>query len=202
MAELAEAWKQALPEMREAVTGVGVWTALNTAKPIAVDEGVLVIGLPHEEMELSGHLKMPQIRRVIESAISQRLEQSVTLRVIEGTTDTDYETVKRRDAEARRLQEQQLNKLRAELQAKTNWDTVYEQLNRRYAAIPNKSLAQNKARFFEEAVELIVEARKSQTNHDDLSERNFARCLERVAQYSELPSTFVAARVLQQAGEL
>ena len=92
--------------------------------------------------------------------------------------------------------------MRAEMAAKSNWDTVYEQLSRRYAAVTNKSLPQNRARFFEEAVELVAQARRDQGNYDDLGERNFARCLERLAQYSEIPSTIVAAHVLQKAGEL
>ena len=95
-----------------------------------------------------------------------------------------------------------MTKMRAELAAKSSWETVYEQLSRRYAAVTNKSMPQNRARFFEEAIELIAETRKQQANFDDLGERNFARCLERLAQYSEVPSTLVAVQVLQRAGEL
>jgi len=86
--------------------------------------------------------------------------------------------------------------------AKSSWETVYEQLSRRYAAVSNKTLPQNRARFYEEAVELIAQARKEQTNFDDMGERNFARCLERVAQYSEVPSTLVAAEILRRVGEM
>ena len=93
-------------------------------------------------------------------------------------------------------------KMRAELESRTSWDTVYEQLSRRYAAVTNKSLPQNRARFFEEALELIAEARRTQATFDDIGERNFARCLERLAQYSEVPSTIVAIQVLQKSGEL
>jgi len=75
-------------------------------------------------------------------------------------------------------------------------------LSRKYAAVANKSLPQNRARFFEEGVELVVEARKAQQNFDELQERNFARCLERLAQYAELPSAIVAREVLTRSGEL
>jgi predicted secreted Zn-dependent protease len=66
----------------------------------------------------------------------------------------------------------------------------------------NKSLPQNKARFFEEAVELVAEARKEQTTFDDAGERNFARCIERLAQYSDVPSTLVARTVMERSGEI
>jgi hypothetical protein len=202
MADLAEIWKEVLPGIRQEVTGVGVWAALNACKPIAVEDGVLVMGLPHGDTELSGHLRMPQIKRLVESAFSERLGSPVALRVIEGVSQSDWETVKRRDSEARRLQDIALNKMRAELAAKSNWEHVYEQLGRRYAAVSNKSLPQNRARFFEEAVAIVAEARQNQATYDELAERNFARCIERLSQYSEVPSTLVAIQVLKAAGEL
>ena len=92
--------------------------------------------------------------------------------------------------------------MRAEMSARTSWDSVYEQLSRRYAAINNKSLPQNRARFFDEAVAIVVEARQTMTQFDDSTERSFARCLERIAQYTEVPSTIVGMHVLQRAGEI
>ena len=202
MADLAQAWKEALPQIREVVTGVGVWTALNTTQPVALEDGVFVLGLPHGNNELSGHLKVMSTKRLIEVHMSRVLGSPLTLRVIDGVGIEDWEAQKRRDIEAKRLQDQALNKLRAEMTAKTNWDGIYEQLGRRYAAIPNKSLPQNRARFYQDAVALIAETRMSQESWDELGERNFARCLERLAQYSEVQATLVATHVLQAAGEL
>ena len=125
----------------------------------------------------------------------------IQLRVIEGVTEADWHTVQRRDAERRRLQEQEKDRLRQESEARTNWDTVYEQLSRKYAAIQNKSMPQNRAKFFIEAVEYIADARSRITTDDDLSERNYARGLERVSQYTELPSVLVALKVLEAMGE-
>jgi len=134
--------------------------------------------------------------------VSKILGKPTQVRLIDGIRESDYELAKRRDAERRRLQEAEMTKMRAELAAKSSWETVYEQLSRRYAAVTNKSLPQNRARFYEEAVALIADTRRDQENFDDLGERNFARCLERLAQYSEVPGTLVAADVLRRAGEL
>lgn len=202
MPELVEVWSEALPTIRNGLTGVGVWTALNLAKPVAFENGTLVLGLPHTEMELSGHLRLPQTKRLVEITVGKLLNTPVNMRVIEGTEQDDWEIEKRRDLEKRRLTEQSLAKQRAELTAKSNWDHIYEQLSRKYASVPSKSLPQNRARFFEEAVAMLAEARRNQTGTDDLAERNFARCVERLAQYSEVPSTIVASFVLQKAGEL
>lgn len=202
VAELHEAWKGTLPEIKKAVTGVGVWAALNTCRPLLVEGETVVFGLPHSDMELAGHLRLAHTKRLIESMLAEKLGQTLTLRVIEGVTMADWETVKRRDVEARRLQDQALEKARAEIHARSSWEMVYEQLGRIYASIPLKSLPQNRAKFFKDAVAMVVETRKANTNHDELAERNFARCIERLAQYSDVPSTLAAKEVMEQAGEI
>jgi hypothetical protein len=202
MTDLAGTWKAALPQVQNSVTGRGVWAALNAAIPITLEDNTFILGLPHQDNELAGHLRIPATKRLMEIAVSKVMGTPTAVRVIDGTTFEDYEIVKRRDAERRRLEENELAKMRAELQAKTSWDSVYEQLSRRFAAVTNKSLPQNRARFYEEAVAMIAEARQSQESWDDLGERNFARCLERLAQYCEIPSALVAAAVLHRAGEL
>ena len=202
MAQLAEVWRGALPKILQGVTGRGVWTALNGAVPITLEEGVFVLGVPPQDNALGAHLRLPSTSQLIERNVSQGLGSQIRLRVIDGTTTEDWELVKRRDVERRRLQEAELTKMKAELQAKTSWEGVYEQLSRRFASVSNRSLPQNRARFLEEAIAIVAEARKGQTEFDDLGERNFARCLERVAQYTEIPSAIVAKEVLSRAGEL
>ncbi len=202
MADLAEIWSEALPAIKEGVTGVGVWTALNSAQPIALENGSFVLGLPHELGELSGHLKMAATKRLIETNMSTLSMQPVTLRVIDGIELADWEIEKRRDIEKGRLNDQAMAKMRAQLAAKSDWEGIYEQLGRRFAAVSSKSLPQNRARFYEEAVALVAEARGGMTSYDDLGERNFARCLERLAQYAEVPSAIVALDVLRRANEL
>ncbi len=202
MTDMHGTWKEALPKIQNSVTGRGVWAALNAARPIAFEEGVLVLGVPHEDSELSGHLRIPSTKRIMELMLTEVAGSTVVVRIIDGTTQADLDIVKRRDGERRRLEDLEMAKMRAELSAKTSWDGIYEQLSRRFAAVTNKSLPQNRARFFEEAVELIANARKDQTTFDDLGERNFARCLERLAQYVEIPSTLVAHAILKRSEEL
>jgi hypothetical protein len=202
MTDVSATWKAALPQVQNSVTGRGVWAALNAAQPIAYENNVFVIGLPPQDNELSGHLKIASTKRLMEMSLSQQLGSNVSVRIIDGTTAEDYEIVKRRDSERRRMEDAEMAKMRAELASKSNWESVYEQLSRRFSAVTNKSLPQNRARFFEEAVEIVAEARRGQTVYDDLGERNFARCLERLAQYSEVPSVLVARAVLERAGEL
>lgn len=200
MADVTAIWAEILPEVKNGVTGVGVWQALNQAKPVALDEGSFILGVPNEVGDLAGHLRLQQTKSLIERMMTQRMGQNITLRVIDGVTQDDYEIVKRRDAEARRLQEQAIMRQRAELQSRTSWDSVYDQLSRKFASIPNKSLPQNKARFYEEAIALMLESLEKMPIVDDLGERNYARCIERIATYAEMPSTLVAMHVMERRG--
>ena len=201
MTEIGDLWLEALPEIRDSVTGVSVWTALNACTAVALEDGTLVLGLPHTENELSGHLRQPATRKAIEDSVSRRLDGPVTVRVIEGDTAEDWENAKERDAVKRRLAVKAMDRARAEVTAREGWQGLYEVLSRKFAATPNRSLPQNRARFFMEAVGLLADALIETPLDDDLAERNFARCIERVAQYSDVPSVIVATRVLEQAFE-
>jgi hypothetical protein len=199
MPDLQAVWAELLPEIRKGVTGVGVWSALNASRPVVLEDGVLILGLPHESSDLAGHLRLPLTRKLIEEGIAEATGTKVTLRVIDGTTAEDWATEKRRDAERRKLEEQALERARAAVQATSGWETIYEQLSRKFAETPNRSLPQNRARFFLSAVEIVANALLETPVTDELAERNFARCIERIAQYSEVPSTIVATKVMEKS---
>jgi len=195
MADFAEVWKQVMPEVRDGVTGRGVWQALNLSVPVALDEGQFVLGIPLGMGELGGHLKMHATKLLIERLMGQKLGEQVSLRVIDGTDVASWETQKRRDAEAKRLQEQALERARVEATARTSWDKVYEQISRLNGATQNKSLPQNRANFMRESIEIVVEALRDAPINSDLDERNYARCIERIAQYADCPSVLVAQMI-------
>ena len=202
MAEVVEIWEKVIPTVRAGVTGIGVWTALKTAVPIIYEDDIFVLGVPHESAELGGHLRMAMTSRLIEMTVSQTLGKPTKLRIIDGIEANDWEVTKRRDIERRRMQDAEMVKMKAELNTRNSWESIYEKLSREFAAVPNRSLPQNRARFCEAAVSIVAEARKDQTVSDDSNERNFARCIERISQYTEIASSYVAYEVLKRSGEI
>ncbi|MES1227224.1 MAG: hypothetical protein ABUL72_01055, partial [Armatimonadota bacterium] len=180
------------------VTGMGVWTALRSAVPIAFDEGTFVLGLDGKDQELAGHLCMAQPKRAMADTLARFLNEKVQVRIIPGIELNDWVTEKKRDAEKRRLQEEALNRQRKEIASGMTWDKVYEQLSRAYAGLANRSLPQSRAKFFMMAIDIVAEALVETPINDDMAERNYARCLERIAQYTEVSSTFVALKVLEK----
>jgi hypothetical protein len=201
MPDLDAVWKAVLPRAKQGVTGMGVWAALNACQPLAFEDGTFVLGVPYEDSDLSGHLRVPHTKRLLDKLLSEELGTQAVVRVIEGTSLEEWDTAKRRDQEAERLKARAAEKELAQAEARTSWDSLYEQLGRMFAAYANKSLPQTRAKYLSQTVTLLADARKRHGVIDELSERNFARCLERVAQYSELPSTLIAAMVLEAAGE-
>lgn len=200
MSDITTIWSEILPDVKNGVTGVGVWQALNQAKAVTLEDGTFVLGMPHDLSDLAGHLRLQQTKALIERMVSQKLGQTIQLRVIDGTAVEDYQNIKRRDAEAQRLQEQALNRQRAEVAARSSWDTIYDQVSRKFAGVQNKSLPQNRAVFLEEAIDLMVDALQKMPLRDDLGERNYARCIERISSYSEVPGVIVALMIKQRAG--
>ncbi|MCB0825304.1 MAG: hypothetical protein KDC26_03880 [Armatimonadetes bacterium] len=198
MPNVVEEWKDAVPEMLQQVTGVGVWTAIRACVPITVEDGNLVVGLESSSSDLAGHLKLPQIRKVIEDTMTRKMGDKMTLYVLNGTTESDWVTEKQRIEERRRLQEHALQRQKKEIAAGRSWDSIYEDLSRAYANTPNRTLPQNRAKYFMQAVEIVGTALIETPITDDLAERNYARCLERISKYCELPSAFVALKVLER----
>ena len=196
--EIKAVWAEALPEVMRQVTGMGVWTALRSAVPITFDQGMFVLGLEGKDQELAGHLRLAQPKRTIEVTMGRFLNEQVQVRIIQGTELSDWETEKKRDQEKRRLQEEALNRQKAEIAGGMSWDRIYEQLSRLYAGTNNRSFPQNRAQFFMQAVEIVANALVETPINDEMAERNYARCLERIAQYTEVSSTIVALKVLER----
>jgi hypothetical protein len=199
--DLYDAWNASLEEVKQKVTGVGVWTALNVAIPITVDDGVFVLGFRPQDRDLMGHLKRPGTQRVIEDEILRHLGEKVKVYLLDGITINDWNTHKRLQAEAKKVKERDSKKAVTENLAARKWDDFYDQLSRDYTNMPTKSMPQARARFLDQAVGALA-AQLEGTEMDEAAERNFARCLERVGQYAECPPSIVATMVLQRLGEL
>jgi hypothetical protein len=140
MVDVAAVWNDALPKIREAVSGVGVWAALNAATPITFENGEFVIGLPPEESQLAGHLRVANTRRTLDVMISRALETQATVRIINGSSAREWEMEKRRDEERRRLQEAALTRERARIKSTSSWEELYVQLGRSFSQMQNRRL--------------------------------------------------------------
>ncbi|MCH8273745.1 MAG: hypothetical protein IH851_03060 [Armatimonadetes bacterium] len=199
--DIYDAWNESLEDIKKRVTGTGTWNALNIAVPVAFEDGVYVLGFPQKEAPQMGHLRMAGTQRVIEKELEKRFGAEVRLQLLEGITIKEWNAHKRRRAETDRLGDEAAARDALRAKAAASWDTVFEKISHEYGATENKAMPQSKARLLERCVDLCAEAVTGR-DMDDAGERNFARCLDRIATYCEVPSAIVARLVLERAGRL
>lgn len=195
-----DAWNAAVEDIKKQVTGVGVWTALNVAIPITLEDDVFVLGVPEKESDAKGHLQLSNTSRVIQQELGKRIGHPVKVEVIDGITINNWEAVKRRRAETERLSREAAEREKKARKQASNWDNLYDQMARDFGKLNNKGMPQVRARFLRHCVELCVKNMQSGVM-DESDERNFARCLERISSYTEVPATFVASMVLEKAAQ-
>ena len=193
-----DAWNSSLEDIKKQVTGVGVWTALNVAIPIAFEEdGTFVLGVTEKESESRGHLALANTRRVMEIELEKRVGKKVEVVVIDGITINHWESLKRRREDFKRLETKAAVRAKEKAGKSTAWDTIYDQMGREFGELQHKAMPQVRARFMLWCVDLVA-AHLHGTAHSEDDERNFSRCVDRIAAYADANQTYIAAMILER----
>ena len=193
-----DAWNASLEDIKKQVTGVGVWTALNVAIPIAFEEdGTFVLGVTEKESESRGHLALANTRRVMEQELEKRVGKKVEVVVIDGITINHWESLKRRREDFKRLETEAAIRAKEKAGKSTAWDTIYDQMGREFGELQHKAMPQVRARFMLWCVDLVA-AHLHGTAHSEDDERNFSRCVDRIAAYADANQTYIAAMILER----
>lgn len=193
-----DAWNACLEPIKKQVTGTGVWNALNIAIPIAFEEdGTFVLGVTEKESESRGHLALANTRRVMEQELEKKLGKKVEVVVIDGITINHWESLKRRREEFLRMESEAAAKAKEKSGKVSAWETIYDQMGREFGALENKALPQVRGRFMLWCVDLVA-AHLHGSQHTDDDERNFSRCVDRIAAYADANQTYIAAMILER----
>ncbi len=194
--EMQQAWSAIRERVKQQVTGRTLYRALDALQLVTIEGETVVLGLPHEEYQLAGHLNAPTVRKWIEQYIEEAYAVRPQLVIIEGTTLQDWQLHQRKQDELRRLSEQGTRKREAEARTYTNWEAVYEQVGRKFAETPGRSLAVNRARYLNEMIAFVRDALQRIPVESEADERQLNRIIERIANNAEAPSTVVAWLIL------
>jgi len=116
--------------------------------------------------------------------------------IIEGATLQDWQLHQRKQEELRRLSEQGTRKREAETRVYSNWEAVYEQVGRKFAETPGRSLASNRARYLNEMIGFVRDALTRLPVETEADERQLNRIIERIATNVDAPSAVVAWFIL------
>ncbi len=190
--ELEAVWSHVRERVKERVTGRSLYQALDLLTPIVMEGETLVLGMPSEHALLASHLNAPTVRRWMEQFLEEAYGFRPQIVIIEGTTLQDWHLHQRKQAERQRLTETTMRKQAQETRAYTSWEGVYEQVGRAFAATPSRSLATSRARYLQEALQIVREAMQHLPLEDELDERQLNRIIERIATNIDAPAALVA----------
>ncbi|MCS6923122.1 MAG: hypothetical protein NZM10_01965 [Fimbriimonadales bacterium] len=194
--EMQQAWSLIRERVKQQVTGRTLYRALDALQLVTIEGETVVLGMPHEEYQLAGHLNAPTVRKWIEQFIEEAYAIRPQLVIIEGTTLQDWQLYQRKQEELRRLSEQGVRKREYESRTYATWDAVYEQVGRKFAETPGRSLATNRARYLNEMIDFVRDALQRIPVETEADERQLNRIIERIATNVEAPSAVVAWLIL------
>ena len=214
-----ELWLRAFNHVRDTVDVATVWLAMQAAVPIAIDGYYFVAGLAADDQYLASNLESSEATAAIEEALQSLTGRVLALRLIEGTTLTDWQAQKPavtgQAAPAAPAPAAATNaapppaspRPAAEAldipapEPAPSWEKLNERLQQGYKAAPIK-YAQGQARFVLRAARLISDTMDSLLPApglplDDAGERALAKSLERLGSIINLDPLFLALEVMR-----
>ncbi|MBC8135150.1 MAG: hypothetical protein H8F28_04580 [Fibrella sp.] len=193
---LQELWTRVVDRVKMALIAPPVWRALERTVPVVWEGDTFVVGFRAGD-SVSGQLAAFETRLAIEKAVRDVTgTETVTYRLIEGDTISDWEYVKARDLAASTGQQQAAVRTQKENTSAGTWDEVYERIARLWTAAQFRGQAAGRARFLHSALDVLEEATNrfypdATVKPDDVQERGLSRVIERIASYTSSDAALI-----------
>ena len=196
--DLNALWKYVTDKVKAQVTIPSLWRAMEAAKPVALDDDLLVMGFGPSESHQGGLIMDHRHKNMIEQVIEQATRKRLRLHVMSGDSIEEWEAYKASQVEAGKLQTQAKEQFLAEAEAGETWEAVGEQLVRRFGNTPHRGLSSVQGVFLDEALGTLAEAysRLMPAMPDEHAERSYSRVLERISERVGVPAAMIAQLVL------
>ena len=186
-------WMRAIEAVKDKTTRPALWRALELSHGIVLEDDIFVIGFAPQDSPQAGHLRSSEITIVIEGVLRNIIGRQVSVKLIDGTTPEEYENYKRQQAVAEATRESLLKRKYEERRSDRMWEEIGELLSRKSAASKLRSLPQVRARFLQEAFQLVSDSMDEMYNEpDEFTERAFARVIDKLGVLIDAPSSLVA----------
>ncbi len=185
MSEVVGIWTQVAELAKRAALSPNLFRAIEAARPVAWEDGTLVVGLIAEDGQHAGVLNTSDFRLKVEAAIRQVTKvPGAKFRVIEGTSERDWEQARERDRIA--IQQASAAAQRAAAGGSggsaEGWEGLYEEIQTLWAEAEFRNFASGRGRFLQHAFDRIDDALKRLGEpSNEAQEREFSRTIERVA---------------------
>jgi hypothetical protein len=189
-------WNQVIEIAKKRIIQTSLWQALEASKPITIEDGKLIVGLPPAMIHFSSYITSSENRHRLNTIIYELTGQNIQIRVIEGTEQADWELVKKREAIAQAAQDARQAQIDREARLEASWESLSETIYEMYSRMPLKQLPQNRAKYLRQVIPLISkEMDRLMVGPDAENEKNqraLARVLEKAATLADVPGTVVA----------
>jgi len=194
--DLSALWNQVIEIAKKRIIQTSLWQALEASKPITIEDGKLIVGLPSAMIHFSSYITSSENRHRLNTIIYELTGQNIQIRVIEGTEQADWELVKKREAIAQAAQDARQAQIDREARLEASWESLSETIYEMYSRMPLKQLPQNRAKYLRQVIPLISkEMDRLMVGPDAENEKNqraLARVLEKAATLADVPGTVVA----------
>src|SRR5438105_15711158 len=101
--ELGNIWNQVTETMKQRVVMPALWRAMEGGQPIALQDGTFVVGYDVQKAYDSHLIMDSRFKNIIEQSLTSITGQPTTVRVIQGTTQEEWQQIQEEEREKERL---------------------------------------------------------------------------------------------------
>jgi hypothetical protein len=196
-----EVWQQVCSLLTRENVVPAVWQAARLAKPILVDEGVLILGFGPTDQRHGSYLETNVTASVVRKLLNQVTGQDITIRCIEGQDPAAWTRVKEREAASVTRLTGVARERADQRPAQRVWEDVIDRVNQLFRDARVRSTPLPAARALQAALPLIVEAestaRAAAPAAEDVHEREINRVFDRVGTLCGIPPAQIALEYLR-----
>jgi len=202
---LEELWNMTVQEVKERNFFPPFWQALDAAVPLSLEEDHIVLGFKPGTFHLRSHIETGSNRVLIEEVLSKLLGKPYTLRVVEASSEEEWQMVKEREQRVEEVEVEEFARRKGTMGILREWENFILELHRAYSSLPQRSLPQVRAAFLYQVMPRILAKKKELYAEDEASketnEKAFARLLDRLASWTDIPNTIIALELLKREKE-
>lgn len=199
---IREVWRVASEQAKKAALLPAFYRGIERLVPLAWEGDVFVVGMdPAADGSLHVAVNSSENQLKIESALrAVSGVPTLKMRVVEGTSLSDWEAAKARDAAVAAQAAKQMERRQVSATASTaDWDNCFDQINKLWASNEQRTTALGKGRFIVAALDLLQRAEEEIGKGDDATDRSVGRVLDRIAGIVSGDAAWIAAMYVERS---
>ena len=201
--DLAAVWAEVNRLLREGAVNRALWDAAEVAKPLALENRMLILGITPANFRHASYLQTDINRAQLRRLLEQCCGIDADLRVIAGETLEDWERTKQRESQAEEKAVAGIRRAASLKGSEAVWETAYHEIGQVFVGVRAQAYGTTRARLLIKALPILYKAeqaaRAGDPGAEEVHERQVNRALDRIATNVDLPATAVALEYMRYA---